>query len=213
MSVDETKILFEGFLQKRKDVMSHLRGYYYIYTVQSVRELQQTVGSKGFMFEIIMTNGKRKVLAAETAALRREWVAHLWQAMHLSTSVVCDQSCSHHRVCEQRDLFNSSPPACSHSVSLSELTAAGPRSADLPPGHIHCNNLSTSSFRCLTEELNVKEATYQNTLATSHYQQHNGYSLNNPPAELNCAAEEGEQEGDYDVLPLRNGTISKEPAN
>ncbi|AWP18814.1 Hypothetical protein SMAX5B_021068 [Scophthalmus maximus] len=61
MSVDGTKLLFEGFLQKRKDTMSHLRGNYYIYTVQSVREVQRADSSR-FMFEIIMKNGKRKML-------------------------------------------------------------------------------------------------------------------------------------------------------
>ncbi|KAK1876967.1 Arf-GAP with coiled-coil ANK repeat and PH domain containing protein 2 [Dissostichus eleginoides] len=87
MSVDQTKLLLEGFLQKRKDNMklrwvtywfrlqnttlffytqkngsaSHLRSYYYIYTVQSVREVPRVAGNR-FIFEIIMTNGKRKVL-------------------------------------------------------------------------------------------------------------------------------------------------------
>ncbi|XP_062295286.1 uncharacterized protein LOC133999953 [Scomber scombrus] len=88
------EVLFEGFLQKRKDTLklkwvtywfrlqnttlffytqkngnaSHLRGYYYIYTVQSVREVQR-VGSKRFMFELIMTNGKRKVLVSQHCGL------------------------------------------------------------------------------------------------------------------------------------------------
>lgn len=83
--------------------------------VQSVREIPKADRSH-FSFEIIMTNGKRKMLvsrccvlsdtdsdksenqpvvdldlfvclkAAETAALRKEWVEHLWQAMQLSSS-------------------------------------------------------------------------------------------------------------------------------
>ncbi|XP_055079824.1 uncharacterized protein LOC117375396 [Periophthalmus magnuspinnatus] len=102
---------FESFLQKRKDTLKlrwvtywfrlqnttlffytqkhgsalHLRGHYYIYTIQSVREVQND-DSKRFMFEIMMTSGKRKMLAADTAALRKEWVRYLWQAMHLSAS-------------------------------------------------------------------------------------------------------------------------------
>lgn len=53
--------------------------------MQSVREVL-TDDSKRFIFEIIMTSGKRKMLAADTAILRRDWLRHLWQAMHLSTS-------------------------------------------------------------------------------------------------------------------------------
>ncbi|CAL9693431.1 unnamed protein product [Knipowitschia caucasica] len=52
------------------------------------------------MFEMVMTSGKRKILAAESAQLRREWVKHLWKAMQLSTSGVthneniCTDICS-----------------------------------------------------------------------------------------------------------------------
>ncbi|XP_019906221.2 uncharacterized protein LOC105013135 isoform X2 [Esox lucius] len=108
MSATGQQLLFEGFLKKRKDTMkmkwatywfrlhnttlffytkkhgsaSHLRGLYYIYTVQSVRVIQKE--SKHSLFEIIMKNGKRKVLAAETDDLRRVWIDQLWRAMHLS---------------------------------------------------------------------------------------------------------------------------------
>ncbi|RVE69412.1 hypothetical protein OJAV_G00077690 [Oryzias javanicus] len=111
MSVDGTSVLFEGFLQKRKDTLklrwvtywfrlqnttlffynqkscdaSTLKGYYYIYTVQSVREIPKAT-KKHFMFEIILKNGKCKMLAAQTAALRKQWVEHLWEAMRLSTN-------------------------------------------------------------------------------------------------------------------------------
>ncbi|KAM6905333.1 uncharacterized protein FYW49_015345 [Xenentodon cancila] len=145
MSVDGTRLLFEGFLEKRKDNMkirwatywfslknstlffytektcsaSHLRGCYYIYTVQSVREVKKT-DSKRFMFEIIMANGKKKMLAAETAALRKEWLRHLWQAMHLSTSGAWNSGSSQLQVCDQRERSNSSTPFCSHSNSWVE---------------------------------------------------------------------------------------------
>ncbi|CAB1459084.1 unnamed protein product [Pleuronectes platessa] len=117
MSLDGTRLLFEGFLQKRKDSIklrwatywfrlqnttlffytkkngsaSHLRSYYYIYTVQSVREVQRADSSR-FMFEIIMKNGKKKMLAAETAELRQQWVEQLWQSMHLSGCRISDVS-------------------------------------------------------------------------------------------------------------------------
>ncbi|XP_020561026.1 uncharacterized protein LOC101169947 isoform X2 [Oryzias latipes] len=111
MSVDGTRLLFEGFLQKRKDTLklmwatywfrlqnttlffynekncdaSTLKGYYYIYKVQSVREVPKA-SKKHFLFEIILANGKSKMLAAKTAALREQWIEHLWEAMRLSTS-------------------------------------------------------------------------------------------------------------------------------
>nr|XP_046270068.1 interactor protein for cytohesin exchange factors 1 [Scatophagus argus] len=197
MSIDGTKLLFEGFLQKRKDTMkmrwvtywfrlqnttlffytkkngsaSHLKGNYYIYTVQSVREVQ-TAGSKRFMFEIIMTNGKRKLLAAETAALRQEWVGHLWQAMHLSTSRVSN---SHLEAYEQREREDSSSPTCSHSVSVTESLPARPLSA--LTGH---EIRSVDSHIFSSEELNSADIPISPQWSS-------GLS----------------KEGDYDVLPAR----------
>ncbi|XP_076121197.1 uncharacterized protein LOC143101839 isoform X1 [Alosa pseudoharengus] len=104
------KLFFEGYLRKRKDKWkirwvtywfrlhnttlffytkkegchaSNLRGQYYIYTVQSVREVTE---GKRHTFEITMKNGKRKILAAETPEMRHKWVSQLWQAMHLCGS-------------------------------------------------------------------------------------------------------------------------------
>ncbi|CAF93679.1 unnamed protein product, partial [Tetraodon nigroviridis] len=65
MAVNETKILFESFLQKRKDTMLNLRGNYYIYTVQSVREVHGA-NSTRFLFELNMSNGKSKLLTTLT---------------------------------------------------------------------------------------------------------------------------------------------------
>ncbi|KAL7379457.1 hypothetical protein ABVT39_027633 [Epinephelus coioides] len=228
MSIDGTKLLFEGFLQKRKDTMkirwvtywfrlqnttlffytqkngsaSHLRGYYYIYTVQSVREVQRVDG-KRFMFEIIMTNGKRKVLAAETAALRKEWVGHLWQAMNLSSSVVSDTRGTQLDVCEQQDRLNSSAPLCSHSESVMQLLPARPLSAPAPMGHIHPE---ISSIACLSEALNREEASevHQSTLPSSSYQHHSGDSLNSSQWSSGLNNAEDRQEGLYDFLPPRN---------
>nr|XP_040046405.1 uncharacterized protein LOC120827520 isoform X2 [Gasterosteus aculeatus aculeatus] len=127
MSVERAALSLEGFLEKRKDTMklrwvtywfrlqnttlffytqtngiaSDLRGCYYIFKVQSVREVH-TVHSKRFVFEITMTDGKRKVLAAQTAALRKQWVERLWEAMNLSTSSLADSSSRHLDAREQR---------------------------------------------------------------------------------------------------------------
>nr|XP_020472057.1 uncharacterized protein LOC109969483 isoform X2 [Monopterus albus] len=223
MSVDGTKLLFEGFLQKRKDTMkirwvtywfrlqnttlffytqkncsaSHLRGYYYIYTVQSVREVQRSDG-KRFKFEIIMTNGKRKMLAAETAALRKEWVAQLWQAMHLSAFGVSDSRSTDLKVCEQQqERFDSTMPVYSHSDSVLELLPARPFSAPPPLGHIQHESSSIAFPVCLHQGPSSEEPIYQNTLPACD-------SLNNPQWYSGLSSAEDRQEGDYDVLPLRN---------
>ncbi|XP_078125492.1 uncharacterized protein LOC144529977 isoform X3 [Sander vitreus] len=222
MSLDGTKLLFEGFLQKRKDTLkirwvtywfrlqnttlffytqkngsaAHLRGYYYIYTVQSVREVQR-VDSKRFRFEIIMTNGKRKLLAAETAALRKEWVGLLWQAMNLSTSVVSDSRSTQHEVCEQREGLNSSAPISSHSDCVMELLPARPLSAPALTGHVHHKIRSIASPISLSEEPEGEEAMQQNTLPACD-------SLISPQWSSGLSNAEGRQEGDYDILPLRN---------
>ncbi|XP_040919230.1 uncharacterized protein LOC121198917 [Toxotes jaculatrix] len=232
MSVDGTKLLFEGFLQKRKDTLkirwvtywfrlqnttlffytkengnaSHLRSYYYIHTVQSVREVQRA-DSKRFMFEIIMKNGKRKMLAAETAALRKEWVGHLWQAMHLSTSRASESRGSHLEEYELRDRLNTSTPVCSESVSMMESLPARPLSAPAPSVQILCETRGVTSSVCLSQELNSEEATYQNISFACNYQHQNGDNPNNPQWSSGALsnAEDG-QEGDYDFLPPRNQT-------
>ncbi|XP_063760874.1 uncharacterized protein LOC134878635 isoform X2 [Eleginops maclovinus] len=210
MSLDQTKLLLESFLEKRKDTMK-LRWVTYwfrlqnttlfFYTqkngsaVQSVRKVQR-VASNRFMFEIVMTNGKRKVLAAETEALRKEWVTCLWQAMNLSTSGISDFRSTNLELCEQRERLNSSAAIASHSVM--ESLPARPLSAPAPTNRIHHDIWSTASPNCPSEELNPEEATQQNTSPACGYQQHNVTSSVCPSRVSNT------QEGDYDILPLRN---------
>ncbi|GLD66295.1 uncharacterized protein AKAME5_001769900 [Lates japonicus] len=198
MSVDGTKLLFEGFLQKRKDTLKMRWTTYwfrlqnttlFFYTkkngsaVQSVREVQRT-DSKRFMFEITMTNGKRKMLAAETAALRKEWVGHLWQAMNLSTSRVSESSSIRDRVMES--------------------LPARPLSAPAPPVQAHCEAESVTLPVSLSEELSSEEPTYQNTLLACNYQQQIDDTLNDHQWSSGLSNAEDTQEGHYDVLPLRN---------
>ncbi|XP_068606397.1 uncharacterized protein [Brachionichthys hirsutus] len=190
--------MFESFLQKRKDTMkmwvtywfrlqsttlffytkkngsaSHLRGSYYIYTVQSVRQVHSSDG-KRFMFEIVMTNGKRKVLAAETAALRQEWIEHLWQAMHLSSSRDSDSRRRPLQVSEQPERTDGDP--VEEPPSPQGLSA----SAD----HAPPDNGGTSFPGSLSEELNGDKSPPST----------NGLNI----------ADEDEDEVDYDVLPARN---------
>ncbi|XP_067229915.1 uncharacterized protein [Chanodichthys erythropterus] len=101
--------LCQGFLKKRKDKMRlrwvtywfrlynttlffytkkhgsalDLRGQYYIYEVQSVREVNRSENNR-YLFEITMKNGKKKMLAADTADVRQEWMDQLWKAMLLN---------------------------------------------------------------------------------------------------------------------------------
>ncbi|XP_061567878.1 uncharacterized protein LOC133422028 isoform X2 [Cololabis saira] len=223
MSVDGTRLLFEGFLQKRKDNLklrwvtywfrlqnstlffyterncsaSHLRGYYYIYTVQSVREVKKNE-RKRFMFEVIMTNGKRKMLAAETAALRKEWVRHLWQAMQLSTSGAWDCSFPELQACEQRDRPNSSTAVCSDSSSVLEFPSARPISAPPPSNHIHPEANSITSPFCPSEDQDW--ATYQNISLPSNDQSRHDQTFSD------------QQDGDYDVLPCRKDSCGPPPS-
>ncbi|XP_069380552.1 uncharacterized protein [Paralichthys olivaceus] len=218
MSVDGTRLLFEGFLQKRKDTMkmrwatywfrlqnttlffytqkngsaSHLQGYYYIYTVQSVREVQRADSSR-FMFEIVMKNGKRKMLAAETAALRKQWVGKLWQAMHLSACWISDVSDTQLEEWEQRDGLN-------RTVSL----PARPFSAPTPSVHIPCETRSVPPPVCPPEEANSEEAVYGNMPWACKYQQLSGDGLNDPQWSGGLSSSQDRREEDYDVLPLRN---------
>ncbi|ROL27976.1 hypothetical protein DPX16_11106 [Anabarilius grahami] len=64
--------LCQGFLKKRKDKM-----------VQSVREVNRSENNR-YLFEITMKNGKKKMLAADTADVRQEWMDQLWKAMLLN---------------------------------------------------------------------------------------------------------------------------------
>ncbi|XP_065135519.1 uncharacterized protein [Paramisgurnus dabryanus] len=99
----------QGFLRKRKDKMKlrwvtywfrlynttlffytkkhgsalDLRGQYYIYELQSVREVSGS-DNKRYLFEMTMKNGKKKLLAAETVVDRQLWMNQLWKAMLLN---------------------------------------------------------------------------------------------------------------------------------
>ncbi|XP_051988129.1 interactor protein for cytohesin exchange factors 1 [Xyrauchen texanus] len=101
--------LCQGFLKKRKDKLKlrwvtywfrlynttlffytkkhgsalDLRGHYYIYEVQSVREVSGPE-NKRYLFEITMKNGKKKMLAADSANVRQVWMNQLWKAMLLN---------------------------------------------------------------------------------------------------------------------------------
>ncbi|KTF93224.1 hypothetical protein cypCar_00047316, partial [Cyprinus carpio] len=71
------------FYTKKHGSAIDLRGQYYIYEIQSVREVSRSE-SNHYLFEITMKNGKKKMLAADTADVRQEWMEQLWKAMLLN---------------------------------------------------------------------------------------------------------------------------------
>ncbi|XP_041432347.1 uncharacterized protein LOC108701219 isoform X2 [Xenopus laevis] len=85
-------LCFTGFLRKRKDTMSSLRGQYYMGSVQSVRRVSVT--DVEYPFEIVMKTGKRKILAADTADLRDVWMEFLWKSMQLPGPGRLNSSCT-----------------------------------------------------------------------------------------------------------------------
>ncbi|PWA19211.1 hypothetical protein CCH79_00014581 [Gambusia affinis] len=190
MSVDGTKLLFEGFLQKRKDNL-----------VQSVREVHRT-DKNHFLFEIIMTNGKKKMLAAETAALRKEWVGHLWQAMHLSSSGLLDSRDPDLEMFDQRGSLSSNMSISLCSDSVREVLPA--RRLSSSSEHIYSETEGLTSSICppAQEDEDSDDATYQNLRRplTSNK------PTEDPDQSTEMRYEEQRQDALYDVLPGRKST-------
>ncbi|KAH1183077.1 hypothetical protein KIL84_004569 [Mauremys mutica] len=118
----EADLIFESFLKKRKDKMKftwvkywfrlhnttlyfftkkhgdalRLHGHYSMYIVQSVREVQAVKAD--YPFEITMTNGKKKLLSAESADLRTAWIEILWKSMQLPGPGREQSACTWHDV-------------------------------------------------------------------------------------------------------------------
>ncbi|XP_053309571.1 uncharacterized protein LOC128471631 isoform X2 [Spea bombifrons] len=140
MESEKEDLMFEGFLQKRKDTMKFtwarywfklqnttlyfyltgdsqsmsLRGQYYMSSVQSVRKAAATENE--FTFEIVMKNGKRKLLAADTAPLRDVWMEFLWKAMQLPGPGRHASSCTWYDI--PGLLQRAEPRAGVHSLAL-----------------------------------------------------------------------------------------------
>lgn len=223
MSADGAMLLLEGYLQKRKDTMKmrwvtywfrlhnttlffytqkngsalHLKGNYYIYTVQSVREVTQP-DNKRFMFEIIMKNGKRKMLAAETAALRQKWLRHLWYAMKLSATVVSELRSVRCETSEQENTPTAS------ATSVSRVVTAGVRSLPSQPPPVSAD--SRCGSQAPSTQPACEEAPPPNIPQASD---HSG----DGPNPSGCVTSTAQKpEGDYDVLPLRKSGCELQPA-
>ncbi|KAJ8404222.1 hypothetical protein AAFF_G00339950 [Aldrovandia affinis] len=223
MSTGEDELVFESFLRKRKKRMKlkwvtywfrlqnstlcffskknrsslQLKGQYYMCMVESVREVQKAE-SKRYVFEISMKNGKRKLLAADTAELRQTWVSLLWRAMQSPGHEDADSACT----CLEGAELRTSGRGSTRSSSGSESGRGGPESggptSELWDGSTLARDLHTSD---------TPPTATQNSPSL-------GYCL-----EFSAAAsfdsglwrsslgleeeEEGDEEGYYDTLPAR----------
>ncbi|KAG9279914.1 interactor protein for cytohesin exchange factors 1-like [Astyanax mexicanus] len=209
--------LCQGFLKKRKDKMRlrwvtywfklhnttlffytkkngstlDLRGKYYLFEVESVQEVMRTE-NKRYLFELTMKNGKRKVLAADTADLRQEWICQLLKAMNHSslhtTQLTSDrfrESFSDH---EQR--ADSNP--CSSRSSFSSTSES---SSFRRPN----SNMSDYLWSSSTSSQTASHHTPQR-FSTSQDMTSLGISQH-PEDEVEHKMEEIKLESDYDVLP------------
>ncbi|KAL0993088.1 hypothetical protein UPYG_G00103060 [Umbra pygmaea] len=241
MSAHGQQLLFEGFLKKRKDKMKikwatywfrlqnttlffytkkhgsalHLRGLYYIYTVQSVREIQRKLSNR-YLFEIIMKNGRRKVLAAETEDLRQAWIDQLWRAMRMSTPEGSYRGCTRTQNLQSDELRvrgHSVPNNSSESDSKTEplhRSLSAPLSPCLPDlgldrldksTHSFSNNLTPDPYLWDSGDmLSSEEAIYQNTMA--QWENKDGNTVYRFFG--NREEKQYENEGHYDILPVRN---------
>ncbi|KAK6479640.1 hypothetical protein HHUSO_G18711 [Huso huso] len=146
-------LVFESFLKKRKDRMkltwstywfrlqnttlffytkkkldaSHLRGQYYIYMVQSVREVK---ADRQYLFEITMKNGKKKLLSAETEELRALWMKLLWKAMQLPGPGRTQSACTWHDI---PDLMEKAARSTQHSSDEDSASCSSDTPEPLAP--------------------------------------------------------------------------------
>ncbi|XP_016344039.1 uncharacterized protein LOC107690271 [Sinocyclocheilus anshuiensis] len=171
--------LCQGFLKKRKDKMrlrwvtcwfrlynttlffytqkhgsaANLRGQYYIYEVQSVREVSRSESNR-YLFEITMKNGKKKMLAADTADVRQEWMDQLWKAMLLNDP---DRSGSiTNGQCEESNTETSSTSVDSRCLSIDQESFQSFAVADETQDSLHTDNEMEQS----TEEFLLTDYDY-----------------------------------------------------
>ncbi|XP_041073070.1 uncharacterized protein LOC121293802 isoform X3 [Carcharodon carcharias] len=150
-------LVFEGYLKKRKDKMCHLRGQYYIYMVQSVREIKAT--NHEYPFEIVMKNGKRKLLAAERSDLRAVWMEFLWKAMQLPGPGKKNSACTWHDIpC----LIERAASLCQDTTKRehsSLFSSSDIQSQDFTSDTVHLHKSSVASRETSFKYLNILDIT------------------------------------------------------
>ncbi|XP_029456588.1 uncharacterized protein LOC115090983 [Rhinatrema bivittatum] len=214
MATSTADLLFEGFLKKRKDKMkfawakywfrlqnttlffytekstdpSYLRGQYYIYKVQSVREMKATENE--YTFEITMKNGKKKLLAAESAELRAVWIQFLWKSMQLPGPGREDSACTWHDIPSLLQTLQSG-----QSPTESQLDSRTPQEIrDCEP------NTSVNSLSCETRQTGnfVRPENQSSSEEGDTSEDENEYDVPKPRSLIRRASEstEGQNESD-----------------
>ncbi|XP_060700417.1 uncharacterized protein LOC132827740 [Hemiscyllium ocellatum] len=211
MASDENvkDLIFEGYLKKRKDKMKfawakywfklqnttlffytekdceacHLRGQYYIHTVQSVRELKAT--NREYPFEIVMKNGKRKLLAAGRSDLRTIWMEFLWKAMQLPGPGKKNSACTWHDI----------PCLMERAASLYGDTNKLRASSTL----FRSLNTHSQDFTSDTTHLHKSPATPRNTLLKCSDFLAEPYYVSSSSV---TSSSTGEEDVDHDTVPL-----------
>ncbi|XP_044129156.1 uncharacterized protein LOC122922566 [Bufo gargarizans] len=171
----QQNLFFEGFLRKRKDTMkltwakywfklqnttlyfytkrnaepACLRGQYHMYSAQSVRRVDTPDGD--FTFEIVMKNGKKKLLSAESDELRDVWIQLLWKSMQLPGPSRSSSSCTWFDVPELVRRGHSASLPFSSDQTLSDGVSEN------PPGSVQqsesSSSLDNSSFPTSTRSV------------------------------------------------------------
>ncbi|XP_037834458.1 uncharacterized protein LOC108239314 [Kryptolebias marmoratus] len=140
-----------------------------------------------------MTNGKRKMLAAETADLRKDWIGHLWQAMQLSSSGHFDAKVTEFEEYDQRERLNSD--------SVMEVAPARPLSTYSSSENIYAEAEDMTSPACPPEERHSEEDIYQNIQRPLNSRNPNDPIVTDPQSSEWSYRDK--QENLYDVLPSR----------
>ncbi|XP_064171871.1 uncharacterized protein LOC135243777 [Anguilla rostrata] len=216
MSTGEDHLVFESFLKKRMKLKwvsywfrlqnsvlcfytqkagssLQLKGQYYIWMVQSVREVQKAEG-KRYAFEISMNNGKKKLLAADTADLRQTWVGLLWRAMQSPGHRHPNPACIWQEGAELRPSWRGSPRSVPSGGERRELDRGRLRAASEPWN----GTTLTLDPRCPATPPTAASNPVS-LVSAAAFDSGLWRSSQGPPDE----EEEDAEADDYDVLPCR----------
>ncbi|XP_059804222.1 uncharacterized protein LOC132379909 isoform X5 [Hypanus sabinus] len=182
-------LIFEGYLKKQKDKM-----------VQSVREKEDR--NHEYLFEIVMKNGKKKVLAAESSDLRAVWMEFLWKAMQLPGPGKKNSACTWHDI---PHLIQRAASLCPNTTkredSTGSLYSTDTQSEDYTPDTVHLaspvrSRQTSSTASDLDESSNMR---CSNITSSSE----EGESLDNEAttASQGAAGDQSEQEVETGTVP------------
>ncbi|KAF4074073.1 hypothetical protein AMELA_G00250550 [Ameiurus melas] len=183
------------FYNKKHGCISDLRGQYCLIEVESVREIMWTK-KKHYIFEIAMKNGKRKVLAAETADLRQKWMCQLLQAMNHHVYNNTEPNSSWETTPDYMYRTQSSPY---NMISNSESVVSDEHRCTGPDSYLWSPSMNSAAV-IPTTTAHIHIDLGMSHVDSSHYAED----------EVKQKAEVIELENDYDVLPLCKPLHSEE---